>query len=330
MLARIRAVSAAALEQGALQPIETRYTVIPPRKAHEPAFVLRVLTNVARKQAESKKQARAKQSANEKAWNPFLPYDPAMYVQDVGDDHVLLLNKFNVVQNHALIVTKRFEEQNSLLTCSDMTALWICLGEMRGIAFYNAGKTAGASQRHKHLQIVPAPMVPHSDEDTPFEHAILKQVAHGTTYSSSALPYLHAIIRMDDCAKMASEGDLQGAARVCMQRYLQLLKTLEQGVQEAGEEQRGEEDEATSEEALGAESRQPFSYNVLVSRRWMMLIPRRKECFQDVSVNSMGFVGCLLVRDEASAQQVRNQGAMGVLSAVAVRAPARPPIESTA
>lgn len=322
MLARIRAVSAAALEQGALQPIETSYTVLGRENAHEPTFLLRVLTNLARKQAESKKQSRAKKGANERGWNPFLPYDAAMYVQDVGDEHVMLLNKFNVVQNHALIVTKRFEEQDSLLTCSDMSALWSCLAEMRGIAFYNAGKTAGASQRHKHLQIVPAPMVPHSEQDTPFDGAIVKAVAPGTWYTSSALPYLHAIVRMDDCAAMAGAGRVEEAGRVSMQRYLDMLKTLEQGVLEAGDEAQGEQD------VLGERLKQPFSYNVLVSRLWMMLIPRRRECFHGVSVNAMGFVGCLLVRDDAAAQQVRNSGAMNVLVGVAFRAPAHSPIET--
>ena len=34
-----------------------------------------------------------------------------MYVCDVGERHVCLLNKFNVVDRHILIVTKEYEEQ---------------------------------------------------------------------------------------------------------------------------------------------------------------------------------------------------------------------------
>ena len=42
-----------------------------------------------------------------KAWrDPFEPHEEALFVQDLGPDHKLLLNKFNVVAHHCLVVTK--------------------------------------------------------------------------------------------------------------------------------------------------------------------------------------------------------------------------------
>lgn len=38
--------------------------------------------------------------------NPFLPYDPLMYVADISATHVCLLNKFNVVDYHILACSK--------------------------------------------------------------------------------------------------------------------------------------------------------------------------------------------------------------------------------
>ncbi len=38
--------------------------------------------------------------------DPFDPHEEALFVQDLGPDHKLLLNKFNVVAHHCLVVTK--------------------------------------------------------------------------------------------------------------------------------------------------------------------------------------------------------------------------------
>jgi ATP adenylyltransferase len=42
---------------------------------------------------------------------------------------------------------------------------------------------------------------------------------------------------------------------------------------------------------------QSAPYNLLVTRRWMMVIPRVQEGYERIAVNSLGFAGALLVRD---------------------------------
>lgn len=93
-------------------------------------------------------------------FNPFLPYEPALHVADLGPDHVCILNKFNLVDDHLLIITRAFEPQESLLTEADFAALLLAMREFDGLAFYNSGKLAGASQPHKHLQLVPRKLAP--------------------------------------------------------------------------------------------------------------------------------------------------------------------------
>ena len=73
-------------------------------------------------------------------------------------DACRLLNKYNVVPHHLLIITRHFESQESALTQADFQALWTCLAEYDSLGFYNSGESAGASQPHKHLQTVPLPM----------------------------------------------------------------------------------------------------------------------------------------------------------------------------
>src|SRR5262245_34639093 len=87
--------------------------------------------------------------------DPFLPYDPELFVAPISPTHIALLNKYNVVEHHLLIVTRAFEDQQCQLTQKDCEALLIGLTELDGLAFFNAGPKAGASQSHKHLQLVP-------------------------------------------------------------------------------------------------------------------------------------------------------------------------------
>ncbi len=38
-------------------------------------------------------------------------YEPDLWVQHLSDSHTLLLNKFNLVAHHVLVVTRQFESQ---------------------------------------------------------------------------------------------------------------------------------------------------------------------------------------------------------------------------
>jgi sulfate adenylyltransferase (ADP) / ATP adenylyltransferase len=331
MLTRVRAASAAARETGALVSFETKHEVVR-HVCHgstavgialpdqEILFLVRTVQNFAQKDAAAAGRSDPVAPAPPKPllaadFNPFLPYDPAMFVQELPPSHVLLLNKFNVVDNHTLIVTKQFEEQSSLLTARDFTAMWSCLhSEMDGLAFYNAGKIAGASQRHKHLQVVPCPL--RSDEDygqsrstrTPFDTIFENCVEEGGPCSYSPyLPFLHGVVCMDDCSALppAEAGELT------MSKYMGLVRSLSMDVEffqqsaNAGPQTVASRDE-------GQFGRQPFAYNLLVTRKFMWMVPRSQECFEDknscvgkISVNSLGFAGCLLVRDLQQLEQVR-------------------------
>ena len=54
--------------------------------------------------------------------NPFLPYEEDLWVGHLSDSHTLLLNKFNVVPHHVLVVTRQFESQQDPLNSKDLAA----------------------------------------------------------------------------------------------------------------------------------------------------------------------------------------------------------------
>ena len=61
-------------------------------------------------------------STGAKPANPFLPYNEDLWVDHLSDTHTLLLNKFNVVAHHLLVVTRSYESQLDRLNASDLQA----------------------------------------------------------------------------------------------------------------------------------------------------------------------------------------------------------------
>ena len=171
LFGRARIVTERALASGALGPIETRLVQIEDRGI---VFDVRVIRSLEAKE-------RAARTSPPGA-SPFLHPEAALRVCDVGDSHVVLLNKFPVFELHVLLVTRTLEDQRAALTERDVEALWASTEGLRALAFYNAGATAGASQPHRHLQLVPLPL---SDaiEDTPIDRVV----------RDGALPFPHAV-----------------------------------------------------------------------------------------------------------------------------------------
>lgn len=274
-----------ALACGALQPIPTESEWIEQGGIR---FLVRILANIARKEAAAKKQ---KANPSGQPFNPFLPYDRDLFVADLSPTHVCLLNKYNVVDHHLLIITRAYEAQEDLLTLADLEALWICLHQIDGLGFYNSGKQAGASQPHKHLQLLPLPLVP-TGEKVPIEAAFTSATWEDKIGVSPVLPFQHAIMRLD----WHDAHTPQQAAQQTLEAYYTLLKAL--GLYQT--------------DAL------PGAYNLLITREWMLIVPRTQEQFESISVNSLGFAGTLFVRNQEQFDQLQAMSPFKLLSSVAI------------
>ncbi len=294
---RLKQQTEYALECGALQPIPTEYEFV---EQDNIRFLVRILSNLSRKD-EARKQQEKKKVVTGKDFNPFLPYDEDLFVADISTTHLCLLNKYNIVDYHLLIVTREFEEQENLLNLQDFQALASCMGEFEGLAFYNSGKTAGASQRHKHLQIVPLPMVP-GGEKIPIDRAIATAtfdngigVTSLRTLHATSLPFPHAIAKLDSGWV---HSPIDSAAQI-LESYLTLLKAV--GI----------------ESNDGMSGKPSGDYNLLVTREWMLVVPRSYEDFQSISVNSLGFAGALLVKNQEQMKIIKEQKPLTILRHVA-------------
>jgi sulfate adenylyltransferase (ADP) / ATP adenylyltransferase len=282
LAATVGRVTEAALRTGALRPIQTEQQWI---EQDGVRFLVRMVSSLARK----------RRVKPDKAANPFLPYDPALFVAEISDTHVCLLNKFNVIDRHLLIVTRDFQDQETLLSVADFEALSACTAEIDGLGFYNGGTVAGASQPHKHLQLVPLPMAD-DGPSVPIEPLLAAAESDRSVGTVPGLPFRHAFARLEASLFRGPTA----AAEAIHERYRALLDAS--GI-EAG--------------AGGGEIRQSAPCNLLLTREWMLLVPRSHECFGAISVNALAFAGSLFVRDARQMKTIEDQGPMTVLRRVA-------------
>ncbi len=171
-------------------------------------------------------------------------------------------------------------------------------GEYPALGFYNGGEAAGASQQHKHLQLVPLPLYP-GQNAYPFEGLYESASAENSIQQLPALPFKHAFRPLP--IDLSHRDPAEAAAR-SLKLYGQMLKHT--GI------------EAISK-ADGDYQSAP--YNLLMTGRWMLLVPRRQEFSQGISVNALGYLGSLFVKDQAGLETIRRIGPMNLLQEVSIR-----------
>ncbi len=268
-----------ALKCGALLSIPTEFEFV---EHHGVRFLVRTLFNLIRKD-KAKQQQKQQTTSTGKEFNPFLPYESDLFVADISPTHVGILNKYNVVDHHLLIITREFEEQESLLTLADFQAMAACLTEFDGLVFYNSGKMAGASQRHKHLQMIPLPLTPDGSQ-IPIAPLLKNAQFNSPVSTISQLPFLHAFATLDTTFPEA-----------ILEIYHQLLTAVD--LQE------------NNQQICGA-------YNLIATKEWMLIVPRSQESFASISVNSLGFAGTMLARDAQQMKIIKDIGPMNILRQV--------------
>ena len=251
-------------------------------------FIVRIVEALERKEEEAGEQQEADEPVD-----PFMPpYEEGLFVEELSETHVCVLNKFPVLDRHLLIVTRDFEEQRERLNRRDFAALSKCLNRMEGLGFYNGGGVAGASQEHKHLQLVGFPLAEGVDGVPIASVTGEGEPAVGEVSRVAGLAFEHRLWGLSE-TESAGSGLAAGAPEL-LEGYRAMLESA----------------------GLGATS--PVEpYNLLVTRRWMMLVPRRRERWQGISVNALGYAGALLARDEEEREVIGQAGPMRILQALA-------------
>ncbi|WP_020407359.1 ATP adenylyltransferase family protein [Hahella ganghwensis] len=274
-----------ALSTGALISIPTRDEYV---RDQNLTFLLRVLAQSREREAAATLTDDGSAPAGKT--NPFLPYEPDLYVGHFNDSYVCLLNKFNVLPNHFLVVTSTFQEQDSQLTLQDFEVALEVLARQSALVFFNGGKLAGASQRHKHLQAIP-----YSDD------------SESGTYGLANINKVCPLYEM-----LCQSGDEDGLP----QRFSFLHRLNNHYPTSAGYLHQIYRQWIRELKLAENDSDKPSAYNLLMTREWIMIVPRKQEHFAGMSVNALGFAGTLLAKTPKQLMQIRDTSPMNLLKAV--------------
>ena len=238
--------------------------------------------------------------------DPFRPTDESLTIGDVEPYHKILLNKFMVIPEHLLIVTKEFEPQTDHLTLGDFQSIVSTFNQLHTekdqddyICFYNRGLYSGASQPHKHVQIVPKrerndeTMQWSNVETFPLPEQFNKDVEEkGEKLRECALfPFLHQIRSVTTCFDSSDSATI---TQNLYESYISILKDLDllNDRQVSEEEERFLKVECLKGEIkeISLSTKRFPSYNLLFNKKWMLIVPRRNENFMGISCNSLAFL----------------------------------------
>ena len=201
----------------------------------------------------------------------------------------------------------------------------------KGLGFYNSDATAGASQPHRHFQIVPGSSFVGEgwDEARPPISRDIEALPRDPWRWSGRVPFRPVAQTLPRLAGVAHGVVLlppRATFRVARGRRPSLTSDATHRLIRA---QDFSTDGAFADALLRAyalllhdlDLLNGESHNLLVGRGWLLVVARRAREASGVDVNALGFAGCLLARDAATFEALLAPGACGeVLRGVAVAA----------
>jgi len=217
--------------------------------------------------------------------------------------HFAQLNKYSVVPNHFLLVTKEFSPQTTPLTPDQLSKSYQLLQAAnraggRLLAFFNCGVQSGASQPHKHVQFLPL------QNDAPIERLAKRaRLEHPDKPFALGVPYANFVLRLPSSTRDSSPSEV---SQILGSSFMTLLDLVINNIRRQPDYPPGKP-----------------SFNVLLTLEHLHLIPRRQETYrlevtgEELPVNSLGFAGMLLVKSEEELEAVKSEGVGRILGAVA-------------
>lgn len=240
--------------------------------------------------------------------DPFENPPRALWLTDLGPDHFLVLNKFAVVPEHFILATKDFKPQTHLLEESDLAATLACIrayeeekeatkasgagaGDGGLFAFFNCGEHSGASQPHRHIQLLPL--------------ATMREGLGGDARWTVLADQLHR--RRPPFATFSEDISLGMEPADLHATYLRLYRRACRGVARHMGEPAAEEQ--VDEEAVGQQAGEALvSYNMAMTRGSLVIAPRLAEgatiCSHEgdvignLALNGTVLAGTALVKSE--------------------------------
>ena len=205
--------------------------------------------------------------------NPFRPWDKNLEINSIGKFHQLILNKYPVQKGHLLLITNRWKAQNGWLEEEDWLAIKKVNLDTTGLWFFNSCKEAGASQPHRHIQLLRRDS---SERNCPREDWFLNFLRKKNNN------------KFNDCI-VVSKLDINKNYDSLYKIYLKLSRKIGLGSPKT--------DKVPKK-----------AYNLLITNKWIAIIKRSKDNVYGFSINSLGFAGYLLVTELSNISYLKKNG----------------------
>ena len=269
-------LAATAIDNGALIPLKTEIYKL--KNVHSCNFEVRILC--------SKEPPHLIDCLPKP--NPFRPWDKRLEIATINDTHILILNKYPVQVGHMLLITKEWAPQNGWIEIDDWKAMSLIDSDTTGLWFFNSDKKAGASQPHRHMQLLRRNR---EDLICPRELWIKDCI---NKIESESLEELSSSLFVSKRTSQSKGND----AQVLNDIYVDLCTRAGIG--------------------KPVLNRQPLmSYNLLITKSWVALIRRKEECVHGFSINALGFAGYLLATSKSDINWLEKYGYELLLKSVA-------------
>ncbi|KAK1672648.1 hypothetical protein BDP55DRAFT_615384 [Colletotrichum godetiae] len=232
--------------------------------------------------------------------------------------HVLAFNKFCAYRPHLLLLTadgrrRQFEGLDE----RDLGAAVEVLGGLNGgwggevkgvggetgqeyLVIFNCGKEGGCSRLHKHMQVIPAPdaipMWPDIVDSGP------ETKADDSGKQQQQEPPFRYFIHHFTGPSPPSTNDLTAKYKFMLRQATDLIPGREKVVEEDGD---------------GRAVAVP--HNVILGRRWIVVVPRVKAGVDGADVNAVGMLGVVWASKGETVGKWRELGARRVLAEVGAR-----------
>ncbi|KXH34115.1 ATP adenylyltransferase [Colletotrichum simmondsii] len=235
--------------------------------------------------------------------------------------HVLAFNKFCAYRPHLLLLTadgrrRQFEGLDerdlgaAVLVLRGLNGGWG--GKVRDVAagggggddgqeylvIFNCGKEGGCSRLHKHMQVIPAPEAIPMWPDLVDSGSETKTEAVGDEKQEP--PFRYFIHRFAGPSPPSTK-DLTAKYRDMLRQATELIPGREKVVEEDGD---------------GRAVAVP--HNVILGRRWIVVVPRVKAGVDGADVNAVGMLGVVWASRPETVGRWRELGARRVLGEVGV------------
>ena len=218
--------------------------------------------------------------------NPFSPWEPALEISKINDSHVLILNKYPVELGHMLLITNKWKPQNGWIGYEDWEAINKVDFDTNGLWFFNSCKQAGASQPHRHFQLLRR----NDKQNVCPRYRYFENRISGIKIEDDILHENAFVIKRN-------RKDFKTSYVELIDLYYKLCTKGKLG------------NPYKDEKPL-------LPYNLLITNDWISLITRKIDFACGFNINALGFAGYFLAKSKTKSKWLKENGSSELLKEV--------------